>query len=289
MTADAPAPPPIDLARMRAAIARVRAVVAGQSDHATRIRAAADSLGELFDVAGQAARIALVEAVASHKELGWPPSFVQLAGVSDLEKPFNRLLGWWARAGDHGAGYAFVRELARRFELPAMIADLEANAPVVVRVEDAFDEDIGKEPDLVVLTPRAALMLENKVHAGESGDQYAPYLAQFALERGDRDWSAVLAARDARERPPGWTHAVSHADLAGIFRTIAADETVRFWTRIAATVTAVAFDDDAGVGGALAQAEALLQRTKVGRIGPNATREMRRLAVLAPPTLTGGR
>lgn len=279
---------PTEAARVQAAAARMRGLLEAPSEDVVRIRSAGAKLAILFDEEGQPVRRALVDAVVRSRHIGWPPSFVRLAGVGDLEKPFNRLLGWWARPLDHGAGYAFLLQLARKLDFPTMAEDLEGGEAASIRVEDGFDEDIGKEPDLVVLTPRAGLMLENKVHAGESGDQYGPYLAQFRKECGDRHWQAVLAARDRRDQPKGWTSSIEHADIAKIFHELARDETLRFWTRIAAVMTAVAFADAGTPEDLLAEAELLLARTTDGLIGPIAAIRMAQLVTLMPQTEIGG-
>lgn len=117
-------------------------------DDAARIRAMGHRLAELFDAQGREARAALAAAVARHRQVGWPPSFVQLAGVSDLEKPFNRLLGWWARPDEHGANHPFVRRLAKFANLHALVEDLDAGLALEVRVEEGFEADATKQPDL---------------------------------------------------------------------------------------------------------------------------------------------
>ena len=184
--------------------------------------------------------------------VGCPPSLIRVAGQSHLEKPFNRLLAWLVNPdGDHGCGAAFVRFLAARANLPELEEDLDRIASgsgdlFEIRAEQTLDgDDSGKEPDLAVRTPHAALLLENKVWASESGDQYGPYLAIFRRWAGpDRKTRALLCARLPRDIPSGWDGFLPHAELAQILYEVSRCKAgVSAWGRICAVMCATALRD----------------------------------------------
>ncbi len=175
---------------------------------------------------------------------GCPPSFVQVAGQSHLEKPLNRLLAWMVDPkGDHGWGLHFLLLLAQLVGLPELVADLENGSSVRIIAEQSFeDDDSGKEPDLIIGTAHAALMLENKLWAPESGDQYGPYLTSFKSWAKGRRSKAVLCAPNDRAVPAGWDRSLLHQDLANLLMRIADGETrAPVWGRISAAMCAVAF------------------------------------------------
>jgi len=175
---------------------------------------------------------------------GCPPSFVQVAGQKHLEKPLNRLLAWMVdHEGDHGWGRDFLLLLARFIELPELVADIEQNSDIEIRAEQSIeDDDSGKEPDLIIGTRHAALLLENKLWSPESGDQYGPYLTAFKNWAKGRRLKAVLCAPDNRDVPVGWDRCILHHDLANLLIKIANGEThAPIWARISAALCAVAF------------------------------------------------
>lgn len=175
---------------------------------------------------------------------GLPPSFVQVAGQSHLEKPLNRLLAWMTDPeGDHGWGRQFLLLLARFVELHEMVSDLEMGLDVKIIAEQAIeDDDSGKEPDLIIGTPHAALMLENKLWAPESGDQYGPYLTAFRAWAKGRRSKTVLCAPNERAVPAGWDRSILHQDLGHLLMRIADGETrAPVWGRISAAMCAVTF------------------------------------------------
>lgn len=178
-------------------------------------------------------------------EAGIPPSFIRLAGQSHLERPFNRLLAWMVDPdGDHGWGLSFLRLLAKKSGLPEMVADLDDRRAegLDIRAEVTLDgDDSGKMPDLAVRTPNAALLLENKVWAMESGDQYAPYLRLFCKWAGNREWRALLCAREVRDVPDDWTHFLLHRELAELLMNLAEPKSeLPVWSRICAALCAEA-------------------------------------------------
>jgi hypothetical protein len=167
-----------------------------------------------------------------------------VAGQSHLEKPLNRLLAWMVNPeGDHGWGLHFLLLLAQFVGLPELVADLEKGSVIKIIAEQSFeDDDSGKEPDLIIGTHHAALMLENKLWAPESGDQYGPYLTSFKSWAKGRASKAVLSSPNDRVVPQGWDRCLLHQDLANLLMRIAHGETrTPVWGRISAAMCAVAF------------------------------------------------
>lgn len=182
---------------------------------------------------------ALQDDLRNRIEDGYIPSFISLCGAADLEKPFNRLLGWWAtESADHGCGRKFLIELTHLLGPIVLEEDLREGRPVNVLVEEAVGAE-AREPDLLVWSDRGILLLENKVLSPESGEgQYADYLALLDRLANGRDRRAVLAARTVRDAPPGWDRFVSHGELATAFDRLAGAPEVPTWGRITAAITA---------------------------------------------------
>jgi hypothetical protein len=184
--------------------------------------------------------------------VGCPPSFIRVAGQSHLEKPFNRLLAWLANPDqDHGCGTAFLQGLAQQIKFPELMEDLEQIASgsgglIDIRAEEILDgDDSGKQPDLIIRTAHAALLLENKVYAPESGDQYSPYLAAFHTWAGQsRGTRSVLCARSKRPVPDGWDEFLQHSDLADILLKMSRRTPgLPIWGRICAEMCAAALNE----------------------------------------------
>jgi hypothetical protein len=237
-------------------------------------------LGEWRDRLGEQLREQL-----AGLEAGCPPSFIRVAGQSHLEKPFNRLLAWMVDPhGDHGWSNAFLKLLAERMGLPEMVEDLDAGELPGIRAEQALDgDDSGKEPDLVIWTTRAALLLENKVWAPESGDQYGPYLASFRTLAGPRTTKAFLSARESRDTPLHWDGFLLHSDLANLLFHIGtgANESP-VWARVCAVMCAVALEDrrDAET---LREARVLLRKTEEEPVSVDQISRLRKLLPLPTP------
>jgi hypothetical protein len=128
-----------------------------------------------------------------------------------------------------------------------MVSDLRSGAAARVFIECSPDPARwGREPDLVVETPNAVLLFENKVLAPESGpDQYDVYLDIVRELADGRPWRAVLLARERRDPPRGWTSAMSHAELADLLAPLRDDSSLPAWTRVfvAMVVTDLRHDD----------------------------------------------
>lgn len=210
---------------------------------------------------------------------GVPPSLRHLCGTWDLEVPLNRILGWlFDPAAPHGAGAAPLLRLARALDLPAMASDLRNGAPARVLVESSPDPARWwRQPDLVVETPNAVLLLENKVLAPESGpEQYEDYLAMAMGMAEGRPWCAVLLARELREAPPGWTRAMRHAELADLLVPLCTAADLSAWGRVLVTlvVTDLRHDD---LTARIEPIRRLLERAPGGDLRPLDVRRLSRL------------
>jgi hypothetical protein len=223
--------------------------------------------------------------------VGCPPSFVRVAGQSHLEKPFNRLLAWLVDPlSDHGCGAAFLKLLALRVEFPELVEDLDlmatdSNWQIEIRAEQELDDDdSGKEPDLAIRTPRAALLLENKVGSPESGDQYAPYLVAFRRwAEPKRKTHAYLCARSERDVPKGWTGFLLHADLAEILYEVSRDKKgVSVWGRISAVMCATALVE-ASDHEKIRAARQILAETKITSVNTDQITRLREILPLPRP------
>jgi hypothetical protein len=200
----------------------------------SRAQAIADTASRIeshfVDWAAQLRR-QLDEQLATWDQVGIPPSFVTVAGQSHLEKPLNRLLGWLADPdAAHGVGIEFLKHLATLVELSEMVADLQnCDRPDVMCEQSPDDDDSGKEPDLLVRTNNAALLLEKKLWSPESGPQYEPYLELLNRWGGNRTRRAVLCVRRQREVPKGWDLTILHDDLARILDALSRQADVPMW------------------------------------------------------------
>lgn len=230
---------PMESDEIRLIAARFAGLFRQRRDARARaIRDTADVIEKHLQEWMESLRSQLETELRAWDEHGVPLSFVRVAGQHHLAKPFNRLLGWLADPkADHGLGHAFLIGLAVRMELPEMVEDIKNGENPTVKAEEALeDDDSGKQPDLLAWTSRAALLLENKVWASESGDQYGPYLAAFTQRfAGDRKRRAFLCSRTQREKPTGWDGTLLHGDLARILYEIAdSEDKIPTWGRIAA-------------------------------------------------------
>jgi hypothetical protein len=226
----------------------------------------------------------LEEKVKLYDLIGTPPPILRIMGENHLEKPFNRILKWCSDVNaEHKLGREFLRQLSSRVGFSQLMDDL-TNAEIEPSVygEEAVDLS-GNEPDLIVLTPNAALLLENKVGSPESGDQYKPYREWFPSFAKKRKIQLVLSARDERPVPDGWDCAIRHEDIAEIFRSLSLLDGVPLWSRILAVQCAVSFSntlpDDR-----IASARKLLAETGTGRIKPDRLRKFRGLTSIPLPS-----
>ena len=195
-------------------------------------------------------RLEEIEAQARVRlRLGAPPSLRLLTGISQLEVPMNRVLGWIfdpSRRGD--AACIALTELARFLEFETLLRDIEAGEVPEVLVESSPDVALtNRQPDLMIGTTNAALLIENKVDSPESGEgQYADYLSVLTDWAKSRDARAYLFSRRKRTPPAGWAGSFSHQDLGvQIFRRLAEEETsLPFWDRVVYGLLAGDLDPD---------------------------------------------
>lgn len=217
--------------------------------------------------------VELTARVAAVERLGLPPSLFTLMGLSRYERPYNAVLAWIVGPGaPHGAGRAVLRAIASLLDLDDLAADARDPGSVFEFIaEQTWPEAGGStgQPDLVVLSPSFTLLIENKVHAEESGEgQYAGYLAalrRLAESRGT-PCAAFLAAPHRRTVPGSeadgdrWNGAISHADLASALRVAADDPLNSAWGRVACLLAAQQLEFPGGADPAHRAAVAVLQR-----------------------------
>ncbi|MEI7775288.1 MAG: PD-(D/E)XK nuclease family protein [Verrucomicrobiota bacterium] len=250
------------------------------------VRDVGDAIEARIDELSRPLREKLKATVNLYDISGTTPSILRIMGQSHLEKPFNRMLKWCANVhAEHGFGRLFLSRLASLVRLSVMKRDLDQeHCEVKVYGEEALDPSRNM-PDLVVLTPNAALLLENKVGSGESGNQYQPYLTWFPGFAKPRKAFLVLASREPSAKPSGWHGAITHPDLAGIFHEIAAlpQPQVTVWGRIVAAQCAVAFGNTSPAA-AIAEARELLAQTSRPRITPEQFHQLSALQNIPPPT-----
>lgn len=258
---------------------------------AQAVRDTADIIQKHLQKLGDDLRGQLAQELRVWDQIGCPPSFVRVAGQNHLEKPFNRLIAWLARPdAEHWLSCAFLTKLAELVGLPEMVCDLEQGEIPKISAEVAIDGDqSGKQPDLLVKTSRAALMLENKVRAPESGDQYGPYLKLFNRWAGtDRVKCSVLCSRSDRKCPDGWDKAILHSDLARILYDIAgAEDNKPVWGKISAVICAVAFEDSF-ISDKVQNARLLLRRTDTQAISHQQINDLRKVLPLPLPSIPWG-
>lgn len=221
-------PDPIDSARAVGAVRSVAdAVRSAEMDDVIRqryaVRVVARSAGPILEARRESVSSALRAAVDHAAHHGFPPPVLSIVGRQDRETPLNRLLRWILDPhASHGAGDLALRRLVAFLDLPELLEDLDDGDEPEVRGETIVpgDDVSGDLPDILVLTRRCALLVENKVWSRESGaNQYERY--RLALERvstaGRPHTWAWLTARDRRETPEGWAGTKTHAELSTVF------------------------------------------------------------------------
>jgi len=211
------------------------------------------------------ARRKLSTIMASYDRVGSIPSLFTLMGLSWRERPYNRVLGWICDPqADHGAGRAVLCSLARRLGPSALLEDLaDPQAHIQVRCEQCWPSVVrdARMPDLLVLSPNAVLLIENKVVSGQSGvGQYTDYLStlQRLASCGQRESAAWLAAPNRRATPDGWDGTITHSDLARCIAEAAKGPEVPEWGRVACLLVAEQLRHDHKPGVWLAEARRLL-------------------------------
>lgn len=171
----------------------------------------------------------------SRLALGTPPSLRQIVGLSNLEVPMNRALGWMLDPEPRGvAARLGLVMLARLLDFPLMASDVERGADVVMLCETSPDLGItNRQPDLLIGTDNAAVLIENKVWSPESGpDQYSHYLEVLEQWAGVREHRAYLLAPNERATPKGWTGSLTHKQLGDALRPLVQESRISFWDRV---------------------------------------------------------
>ncbi len=292
-----PATNPCDAASRVAALAHLARSrqLESVTDHARRVTIVADLARVWLEGSASQVRAELTERLAAAERIGFIPSMFEIMGRPWLERPFNSVLAWIADpAAEHGVGSAVLRELSTLLAVPELANDVFLDATTVcVHGEEPWppDADGEGEPDLLTIAPSIVVLIENKVRAGESGeDQYPKYLRSLKrlAERRARPYAAFLLAPQVREPPvcgeESWSPSKTHAELAQALRNVAAAATTSHWGRVLCLLVAQELSpNEAGVRH-LNRARALLKTT--GASGVRHLAEMRHLAATlsAQPT-----
>lgn len=211
---------------------------------ATRVHEAASSLETIFG-----RQLEQIEAQARQRvALGAPASLRELTGISQLEVPMNRVFGWVfdpARRGS--AALVALTQLAQFLDFEVLLRDIQSGETPEVWVESSPDLWLSsRQPDLIVGTSGAALLVENKVDSPESGEgQYADYLALLDDWAESRDARAFLFSRRKRTPPVDWAGSFSHQELGQcVFKQLAEREGLPFWDRVVYGLLAGDLDPD---------------------------------------------
>ena len=166
-------------------------------------------------------------------ELGAPPLLRRLTGISNLEVPMNRVLGATLHPRSGTAGRWALRAVAGLLEFQQLIDDLDDGADYEVLVEESPEEVASnREPDLMIRSPGAALLLENKVHSPESGaGQYADYVEILVEWAEGRSTQIHLLAPAVRSEPEGWNRSLSYRQLAQALAPLVKHPSLTSWER----------------------------------------------------------
>ncbi|MEO0606186.1 MAG: hypothetical protein AAF211_32455 [Myxococcota bacterium] len=246
----------------------------------------------------------LRERVRAYDDVGVAPSLMDLLGDPAREVPYNTALGWLCDpVAGHGAGRAVSRALAARADHAPLVAELDAGVRLGVLVETGWPAAVGAYgvPDLVLSTENCVLLIENKVHAGESRapierrtlsgvktrGQYPLYLDGAERLRAEgRDVRLVLTSRDARALPDGWDVALTHAQVADLLDDVAREDDLSEWGRVCCRVVAEALRPDRRVDVDLAEARRLLERACDDRLTFRDAQRITQLAESLPAPLS---
>lgn len=180
-------------------------------------------------------------------QVGRVPPLTRIAPHPKPEVAMNRVLGWLLDPhGDHGEGVCLLRCFAAWVGLDELARDLEYEAEHVqvwVEAPSPSDWPGSRAPDLLVRSPNAALMIENKRGAPQGRGQFRDYAAAFRCWRGARAHRSILLAQDAeqvwaRYAPDlvEWDTSIDHRALAAWLTGPAQEATVSTWTRICLTI-----------------------------------------------------
>lgn len=233
------------------------------------------------------------EQLRAHDASGVPPPLLRLAKRSDDEKPYNRYLGWlFDPRRNHAVALPALLALAGALRFESLRADLACGTGIHVQCEDPWpawpNGGSSGQPDLLVITPTAILLVENKVRSGESGDQYPQYraaLTAFAAHKGIAAENArahlLAPERSAQSNPrlEGWGQTLTHAELVELLVAVSEKPELPHWDRALCFLVADAFCGDRGVAERLAQAREVLGEITTRGVRP---RDAGRLSQLLP-------
>lgn len=180
----------------------------------------------------------LEKTVAAYCAAGVVPSLFEAMGLSHSERHYNRALGWLlSPTAGHGAARPVLEVLAAHLNCAVLAEDVREGEAFDVRREISWPTgaESKRQPDLLVVSPRAILLIEDKVHHVEGRDQYPDYLAaltRLAASRNALETRAFLCAPELREIPEEWTGSITHAQLSSWIIEAAGREGMATWDRV---------------------------------------------------------
>jgi hypothetical protein len=241
---------------------------------------------------GAALLAELDRSLHAHERAGVPFPVLRAMGFDELERPYTRLLGWLLGPGsDHGAAPHALLAIARRLEFDVLASDLDAQRPVEVRVDRCWppNADSAKRPDLLVLTPHAVLLIENKLYAGPSGEEQYPSYREALLRLASassipsENARAYLLAPDERVVPDGWTGSFTFSELAAWLVIVSESRGMARWDRALCCLVAEAFARDASASDQVRRARALRTTLDERHFDASAVAEIAALLPLPSP------
>ncbi|MFO0588770.1 MAG: PD-(D/E)XK nuclease family protein [Polyangiaceae bacterium] len=289
---------------VRAVAARARHVsVARQEMRLASIRKVANIGRETSQLRGAEMLMALEEALLGHEPIGVPPPLLQLSGFNDMERPYTRLLGWLLDPErDHRAAAPALQLIAEELGFDALLSDLHAlergrgrsgAGGLSVTVEQAWPEGAGstQEPDILIRSTNALLVLENKLWSGESGNQFGPYreaLSRLAVAENILPQNARLhlLAPVLRKAPEGWGRTVSYSEM-GRWLLRCAGSSLPLWDRALAYLVAESLLRDDASAERLKRAHALSAELKRRPLSPRDVLDLAAILPLPAPFFPG--
>ncbi|MFT3768825.1 MAG: PD-(D/E)XK nuclease family protein [Minicystis sp.] len=289
-----------DVPRQRSQVVRdVAALVEGR--RVARVQQRCEAVAGVAAVAvrtmderGHRLRAVTEEILRAYDKVGTAPPLFRVAGRSEAEKPYNRLLGWLLTpSAEHGIALPALLLLARKLEHEALIGDLEdaeRSARIEVRCETCWPEDAGssKEPDLLVISEHALLLIENKLWSPESGDQYGPYresLDKLATARNIQPQAtrAHLLAPTLRDKPDRWHRSIEFAEIAEWLSELAEERGLCAWDAATCWMVAQTFARGDGITARVAAARMALADALRGPMTALVVRRLGEAAMLPAP------
>lgn len=225
---------------------------------------------------------ALGEAIHDQEKTGLVPSLFDIMGLYGSERHHNRALAWLLAPNDlHGAGRIVLLEIARSLGCDTLAEDIVAGDDIQVRAEKRWPAGVEspRQPDLLILSPRALLLIENKVRSLEGDNQYSDYLdalEQLADTQPAKQARSYLCAPEERPVPERWTGMLVHRDLAACIRRAAQSSELNQWGRALCLLVAEEINPT-GRARQLRDAKVLFERVRGGNLRAREARQVQEM------------